>query len=44
MLKGMVPAKNETNLFAIFGGNILKCNGLNKLLGVFLGPLVLASM
>jgi hypothetical protein len=40
----MVPAKISTSLFAIFGGNVLKCNGLSKLLSVLLGSLVMVIM
>ena len=37
----MFPVKKFRNLFAIFGCNVLKGNGLSKLLSVFLGPLML---
>ena len=35
----MAPANKFNNLFDIFGDNVLKCNGLNTLLRVFLVPL-----
>jgi uncharacterized membrane protein len=37
----MVPSKMCKNVFAIFGGNGLKCNSVSKLLNVFLGPLLI---
>jgi hypothetical protein len=40
----MVLVQISTNSFVIFGGNVLKCNGLSKLLSVFLGPLVMFIM
>jgi hypothetical protein len=39
-LKGMVPDQHSSNSFAVFGGNVSKCNEFSKLLSVFLGPLV----
>ena len=43
-LNGMVLAQISTTSFVIVGGNVLKCNGLSKLLSVFLGPLVMFIM
>jgi hypothetical protein len=43
-LGGMVPAENLKTLFVIFGCIVLKCNGLSKLVSVFLGPLVMVIM
>ena len=40
----MVPEQKFNNSFAVFGGNVIKCNGLSKLLSVFLGPLVMVIM
>ena len=40
MLKVMVPDQKFNNSFAVFGGNFIQCNGLSKLVSVFLGPLV----
>jgi hypothetical protein len=36
----MVPDQQFNNLSADFGGNVIKFNGLSKLVSVFLGPLV----
>jgi hypothetical protein len=36
----MVPDQIFTNSVAVCGGNVIKCNGLSKILSVLLGPLV----
>jgi hypothetical protein len=43
-LKGLVPEHKYNNSFEVFGGNVFKCNGLSKLLGILLGPLVYIIM
>ena len=35
----MVPDPKFNNSFVVFGGTVIKCNGLSKPLSVFLGPL-----